>query len=415
MTTQNEEVKNKAAKKRSKWKYREGFGLLAALIIVGFILEIITHPSRVELPQWPVNLIVIGGYILVTAVIFYSAKRNPFIRWMHSVPSTIAAVSSMTVLVIVMGFVPQEDMSGSVITHLGITHLTRSWPYLLVVLYLITVLTFTIYKRAYPLTWKNAAFLMNHAGLWIVLVAASLGTADLKRLSMSLNEGEKKETAYGQGETKYKVPFAIKLHDFQMEQYNPKIALYDLREGNVFDAKQTNPIRIEPKLNHQIGSWSLQVKKYLSTAVKEGDSYIGSDKRGAAPAALVEVQHTGSRNISKTGWITCGTRWMDSRHLPLSRRFAVVMTRPEAKEFASEVTIYHKNNNTEEDYRLVVNQPYSFGPWKIYQSGYDSRSGRYSRLSVLELVYDPWLEVVYTGIIMMIIGALYLMFFGKRK
>lgn len=415
MTTQKEEARENTANKRGKWKYREGFGLLAVLIIIGFIIEIITHPARVELPQWPVNLLALGGYIFVTAVIFFSAKRHPFVKWMHSIPSTVSAVSSMTVLVILMGFIPQQEMPGSVVTQLGITHLTRSWPYLLVVVYLLTVLTFTIYKRAYPLTWKNAAFLMNHAGLWIVLVAASLGTADLKRLSMSLTEGEKKETAYGQGETQYKVPFAVKLHDFQMEEYNPKIAVYDHSEGGVLKAKQTNPVRIQPNLDHQVGSWNLQIKKYLPAAIKQENKYVESDKRGAAPAALVEVRHSGNQNISKTGWITCGTQWMKSKHLPVSRKISVVMARPEAKEFASEITIYHKNTNSEKDYRLVVNKPYSFGPWKIYQSGYDSKAGRYSKISVLELVYDPWLEVVYTGIIMMIIGAFYLMFFGKRK
>jgi len=412
MTTQNGEKRKSGGDRLSK-RYRESFGLLAGIVIFGFLVEAFTPPGKISLPYWPWNIVIIAGYIIITAIVFFNFKGR-VVKRIVGIPSTVAAVSSMTILVILMGFIPQEDMPGTFITQLGLTHVTRSWPYLLVALYLVTVLTFAIYKRAYPLTLKNGAFLLNHAGLWIVLVAASLGTADLKRLNMTLTEGQKKETAVGANETKYKLPFAIQLHDFQLEQYKPKIAIYDHATGKPLEAKQTNPIRIEPGLNHAIGDWELEVKKYLPSAIKKGEEYIASETRGAAPAAMIGIKHKNNRNISKTGWITCGTRWMESQHFTLSRRASLVMLQPEAREYASEITIFH-NNGAKEDYRLVVNKPYSFSGWKVYQSGYDSRSGKYSKVSVLELVFDPWLEAVYTGIFMMILGAFYLMFFGKRN
>jgi hypothetical protein len=42
----------------------------------------------------------------------------------------------------------------------------------------------------------------------------------------------------------------------------------------------------------------------------------------------------------------------------------------------------------------------------IYQYGYDESMGKYSRQSVFELVRDPWLPLVYTGIFMLLAGAL---------
>jgi hypothetical protein len=39
--------------------------------------------------------------------------------------------------------------------------------------------------------------------------------------------------------------------------------------------------------------------------------------------------------------------------------------------------------------------------------------GKWSRTSTFELVRDPWLPVVYTGITMMLLGAVYLFAFAK--
>ena len=55
---------------------------------------------------------------------------------------------------------------------------------------------------------------------------------------------------------------------------------------------------------------------------------------------------------------------------------------------------------------IEVNKPLSIAGWKIYQLSYDETKGKWSRMSVFELVRDPWLPIVYTGILMMIAGAI---------
>jgi cytochrome c biogenesis protein ResB len=62
-----------------------------------------------------------------------------------------------------------------------------------------------------------------------------------------------------------------------------------------------------------------------------------------------------------------------------------------------------------------VNKPFSIDGWKIYQLNYDTTMGRWSEISVLELVRDPWLPVVYTGIAMMLLGALCMFFMVNTK
>ena len=62
-----------------------------------------------------------------------------------------------------------------------------------------------------------------------------------------------------------------------------------------------------------------------------------------------------------------------------------------------------------------MNKPYEVDGWKIYQYGYDTHMGTKSQISILELVSDPWLPLVYAGIYMMLTGAVCMFVIGGRK
>ena len=74
------------------------------------------------------------------------------------------------------------------------------------------------------------------------------------------------------------------------------------------------------------------------------------------------------------------------------------------KRFASDIQILTKD---ERRYRATVdvNKPMRIQDWTIYQYSYDTRLGARSRTSVFELIRDPWLPLVYTGIYLMLAGA----------
>ena len=74
------------------------------------------------------------------------------------------------------------------------------------------------------------------------------------------------------------------------------------------------------------------------------------------------------------------------------------------KRFASEIQILTKTGKNIETI-VEVNKPYEVDGWKIYQYGYDTQMGAKSQISILELVSDPWLPVVYAGFYMMLAGA----------
>lgn len=82
------------------------------------------------------------------------------------------------------------------------------------------------------------------------------------------------------------------------------------------------------------------------------------------------------------------------------------MTPPEAKKFESELLLYQRESNKIEKHSIYVNQPLSVNGWKIYQTSYDEKLGRWSDISVVELVHDPWLPLVYLGIFILMLGTI---------
>ena len=84
------------------------------------------------------------------------------------------------------------------------------------------------------------------------------------------------------------------------------------------------------------------------------------------------------------------------------------------KRFASEIQILTKSGKNIQTI-VDVNKPVEVEGWKIYQYGYDTQMGAKSQISILELVSDPWLPLVYTGIYMMLAGAVCMFIIGGRK
>ena len=92
----------------------------------------------------------------------------------------------------------------------------------------------------------------------------------------------------------------------------------------------------------------------------------------------------------------------------------MALTTPEARKYSSkiEVTVGEKIKDT---ITLEVNKPFHINGWMIYQVSYDQSKGKWSSLSVLDAVSDPWLKVIYTGIFILLAGAIYMFWIGRGK
>ena len=91
--------------------------------------------------------------------------------------------------------------------------------------------------------------------------------------------------------------------------------------------------------------------------------------------------------------------------LRLDSGVSLVMPQREPRRFASDVTVYTQAGDVLRD-TVEVNHPLKIAGWDIYQLSYDEAKGRWSNISVFELVRDPWLPYVYVGIVIMMLGAI---------
>ena len=114
------------------------------------------------------------------------------------------------------------------------------------------------------------------------------------------------------------------------------------------------------------------------------------------------------------GWVSNGSYVFPYKVLYIDEHTSVAMPVQEVKKYTSNVTVFTQNGHSKQA-TIEVNQPLNIDNWKIYQFSYDESMGKYSKTSVFELVRDPWIKVVYTGIFMLLAGSLFLFIVGPNK
>ena len=267
-------------------------------------LELSVGPVVWEAFAWPVNGIVLAGFLFMIAAMFLLRKKVYAFQFIGTYQAAIPAMVYAVVLTIIMGLTRQQAGGR------WLNDMLSFWPFVLIYVYIAVILGIIILRRLLHLhSWKrDVPFLLNHLGLFLALTTATLGNADMQRVKMICGIGESEWRAMTADGRIIEMPIAIELKKFIMETYDD-----------------------------------------------------GSPKR-----------------------------------------------------FASEIQILTKSGKNIETV-VDVNKPYEVDGWKIYQYGYDTQMGAQSQISILELVSDPWLPMVYTGIYMMLAGAVCMFVIGGRK
>lgn len=103
----------------------------------------------------------------------------------------------------------------------------------------------------------------------------------------------------------------------------------------------------------------------------------------------------------------------DSEHLKVQLPFSIRLEdftidyyddNRSPKQFTSTITITDskRKDATQRSLKTSVNNPCSYNGYRIYQEGYDTINGNYS---ILKIVRDPYIPIVYLGMLLLFIGA----------
>jgi hypothetical protein len=413
----NQENLHEHQKSQGIWQlplgYAGSFLIASGIVIWGFVFELVWNGMQVPAPHRPYNIIILFSAIVFLLTVHLFFGKTAFVKWFSSIPCSISAIAAYALLTLLLGFVRQEneDMS-PVFKMLGLNHLKNSWPFLFIEIYLLVTLGFTVLRRSYPLTSKNLGFLMNHAGLWLTLVAAGLGSGDIQRLKVRVYEnGPFVNAAYSKGHQILILPFSLKLLDFNMEMYNPGIALADTLSGNMIEKHGVTIPLIEKGSEYHLQDWNIRVLEMMPHAIRKDKGYVSSENPVSASVAYVSGTNVRSGD-SIRGWLCSGSLFMRPAYLKVGGSQVLFITKPEPRRYSSSMVFRDKQGKMD-SIVVEVNKPYKRNRWSLYQLSYDEKMGQSSNMSEIEAVYDPWLPLVYIGIILMIAGACYLFWLGR--
>ncbi len=396
------------------WGYRESFLIAFFLLLTGFLIELLLG-GGVSMPAWPINIAIIIIFIIYFVLIHYLVK-HPIVRWLSSTQAAIASVTTFTLMVLLLGFIPQGTspmQEEGLVDSLGLTHVTSSWPYLMAAIYLLIVLGFTIVRRFTKFSVKNIAFLLNHIGLWLVIVAASLGSSDMWILTMQLEADHPVTTAYDSRGNAYNMGFGMMLQDFNIEEYPAEVGLMRNADRTLKMEKAGKLATVEEGTTEKLENYTIRFEKYIAFAAKYDDNYDTTSAVGSARATYVSVMDENDGIVAE-GWVADGSYAVPASYVRINDELSVAMLQIKPKKYSSNIRVYQSMDKYE-DFYIEVNQPKTIEGWKVYQIGYDELMGRWSERSIIELVRDPWLPAVYTGIFMILFGTLYLLWMGKGR
>ena len=400
------------------WSYKEGLVIGAGLLVIGLLLQMTVGAIHWDLFACPVNVIVLVVYIIALVAMHLLRKRVYLFGWLSHYSAAVSSLLWVVGMTVVMGLIRQAPSGHAPADLLGFSQMISSWPFVLLYFWMVTALGLTIFRASFPFRIGRLSFLLNHVGLFVALITATLGNADMQRLKMTTRMGNAEWRAADDIGKLIELPLAIELKDFTIDEYPPKLMLIDNTTGKALPEKQPENILVEEiPLAGNLQGWKVEVTRSLPMAAcvmgQDTVNFVEFHSEGATTALYVKARNelTGRQ---KEGWVSCGSYIFPYISLQLDDAVSMVMPEREPQRFASEVKVYTQEGTIMES-TIEVNRPMEIAGWKIYQLSYDESKGRWSDISVFELVRDPWLPVVYAGIIMMMLGAICLFVNAQKR
>ena len=240
------------------WNMKEGFLIGGGLLVVGVLLQIALGPIDWSLLAWPVNLVLL--VLLLAAVgIMYAVRRKAYaIEWMMHTGAAVPCLTYAAALTILMGLLPQVRVGGIP----WLSQMLRFWPFVLIWTWMMVISALAALNHL--LRWKvrEIPFILNHLGVVVAIVSATLGNADIQSLQLTAFTGEPEWRAVDNDGMVHEPGLAIELHKFTLEEYDdgtPKrfasdITVYTEDGKNIRDTVEVNkPLKVNGWKIYQYG------------------------------------------------------------------------------------------------------------------------------------------------------------------
>jgi len=186
------------------------------------------------------------------------------IRFLCTYQAAIPTMVYAVVLTIIMGLNRQTD-DGT-----WFNNMLTFWPFVLIYVFIAIILGLITLRRlsklTHHITLRDVSFLLNHLGLFMAMVCATLGNADIQRLKLTAIVDEPEWRAIDQEQRIVELPFMIQLDKFIMETYDdgsPRRFASDIQL--ITPSKDTIKTTIDVNKPAELDGWKIYQYSYDTT------------------------------------------------------------------------------------------------------------------------------------------------------
>lgn len=204
------------------WKYKEGLTICLVLAAVGLALQLSVGPIAWHHLAAPVNIILLIVYLALIVCAYACRKKFYVVRWMMTLHAAVPATLLAAIATVVYGITCNSAT-------------LSAWPFVLLYLWLTTILglitlhqlsTFNPFQPS-TFNFQLPSATLSHLGLFIAIVSATLGSADIQNLKMTLYAPTASSTpmaewrALDDDDIVHELDITVQLNSFTVKE-NPK-------------------------------------------------------------------------------------------------------------------------------------------------------------------------------------------------
>jgi len=383
-----------------------------SLVVIAFIIQLLGK-HIILLSPW--NWIVLGMIILGTSTLGMWFARANWVRWAGSAPFAVTIILIVAVMSAFGTFIVQDPSKMDMLARFGLRTMFANPPFATAILLMLCNLSVTTGRRLALPRPGQIGFLLNHVGLILVILGMFAGTAQFKRVTLRLHEGEMVSQGIDAQGKAFDLGGNVTLNAFDIEKYPPKLVAAEFAGQGNSEKLVTDQDWVSENHDFTAFGTKIHILAYYPMAMPDvKDGWKPVDDRHSLPAVFIRLTLPDGR--SREDWVVAG---VDSLGIPpttvaIDDTHVVGLLEPEAKAFRSHLAI-KKPEKDPADYVLEVNRPVRVGSWQLYQNSYELKMS--GRTSIIEAIRDPALPVVYCGLIAMLIGAFVALWGsnGRRK
>lgn len=233
---------------KQPWSLREGFVIGLGLLLAGLALQLSIGPLEWNMFAFPANIFLVVILLLLMGLVYALRSRVYAFRFLASYRSAIPALAYAALLTALMG-VTRQVANGDPIDPLGITRMLSFWPFILIYLWMTVIVAQATLHQLAHFHLRRLPSLVSHVGLLIVLVAATLGSADMKRVKMFCETGKPEWRALDEHDNVHELPLAIELRRFILEEYPAAPTAVRLQDGTKTTMNIATPKRFASEVD----------------------------------------------------------------------------------------------------------------------------------------------------------------------